>query len=100
MTFDQGQFNFDAKDGEDGYRRWREELDERKRAFESRWGVILGKRVRLQLTGHPHAVDGIITLIEEKKTSAARFDRPTLCIGTIEFSPNEIDSIIRLDDNP
>jgi hypothetical protein len=100
MNFDQGQFNFDAQSGDDGYRRWREELDARKLAFESRYGVILGKRVRLQLCGHPHAVDGIITLIEERKRAPARYHRPTLRIGSIEFSPNEIESILRLDDDP
>ncbi len=96
MNFDQGQFNFDADSGESGYRRWREELDRRKHAFESRWGVILGSRVCLQLRGHPHPVEGVITLIEEENK---RDHRPHLCIGTIEFSPNEVDSIMRLDDD-
>lgn len=98
MTFDQGQFNFDANAGEEGYRRWREELDERKRAFESRWGIILGTKVLLQLRSHLRPITGIITLIEEK--SAAKPRQPHLRIGSIDFCPNEIESIMRIDGNP
>ncbi len=49
MTFDQGEFNFQATGPEDGYRKWREELDAKKRAFEARWGVILGRTVCVTL---------------------------------------------------
>lgn len=52
MSFDQGEFNFNAKGSGDGYRKWREELDARKRAFESLWGVVLGKPVTVSLRHH------------------------------------------------
>ena len=60
MDFDQGQFNFDAKGSEDGFRKWREELDAKKRAFETRWGVILSRRVSVSLKNHAKPVAGIL----------------------------------------
>jgi hypothetical protein len=45
MSFDQGQFNFDANGPEDRYRKWREELDAARQTFERHWGVILSRRV-------------------------------------------------------
>ncbi len=51
MSFDQGELHFSGNDSEEGHRKWQRELQENKRAFEARFGVILGRRVRVQLTG-------------------------------------------------
>jgi len=96
MSFNQGEFNFEARPGEKGYQRWREELDARKRAFEARWGVILGRRVRLQLRDHLHPIEGIIRLREDKQPKNAK--HPLLIINNLEFSAAHIDSLVALDD--
>jgi len=66
MHFDQGEFHFDARNSEEGYRKWREELDAKKRAFESRWGVVLGKRVTVWLENHAKPLSGTLEWIEPK----------------------------------
>lgn len=96
MSFDQGQFNFDAARHEDGYQHWRAELDEQKRAFESRWGIILGRRVSLQLINRDQPLEGIISLMsgeEKHRGSPLR-----LSLKGFVFSPKEIESIKRLDE--
>lgn len=45
MNFDQGEFNFEAQGSEEGYGKWRQELAADQRAFESRWAVVLNRRV-------------------------------------------------------
>jgi len=98
MTFDQGHFNFDARNSEAGYLRWREELDALKRAFESRHGVILGRRVRVELRDYLRPIEGIIHLVEEKKGAKDR--QPHLKIGKLEFTPSEIVNVVALGDAP
>ena len=95
MSFDQGEFNFDAQAGENGYRRWREQLDEAKLAFEHRWGVILGRPVRVNLAGHARSIEGRIQLISPARTSNPKALR--LRINTLDFHPNEIEAIVSLD---
>ena len=93
MTFDQGEFNFDASGSEAGWRRWREELEEKKRAFESRWGVILGKRVSVSLRNHAKPVSGLIEWIEPP--SAHRDQPPRFRLRGLEFGPDEIESLVQ-----
>jgi hypothetical protein len=95
VNFDQGQFNFDAEGSEDGYRRWREDLDERKRAFESRWGVILSRKVSVSLKNHAKPVTGTIEWATRTKRGGA--DNPVFRIRSVEFTTAEIESIIQLD---
>jgi len=94
--FDQGCFNFEAKGDESGYQRWQEELDARKRAFETRWGVILGRRVQLELRDHKRPLTGIIHLTPDP-TRPAGESQPIFRIGSIPFSPSEIESLVALD---
>lgn len=95
MNFDQGQFNFDANGSEGGYRKWREKLDEEKRAFESRWGVILGRKVCVSLMHHAKPLTGLLEWISEPtKTQSPRFR-----IKGIEFAISEIESIVRLEES-
>jgi hypothetical protein len=92
MSFDQGQFDFDAPGSDAGWRRWREQLDERKRAFESRWGVVLGKRVTVFLTDHAKPLSGILEWLEPTKGSA-RNAPPRFKLRGLEFGVGEIESI-------
>ena len=96
MDFDQGQFNFDAKGPEDGFRKWREELDAKKRAFEARWGVILGKSVRVTLRNHAKPLTGVLEWITDPRKKAT--DEPLFRLRGMEFKPAEIESMVRVDD--
>lgn len=93
MSFDQGEFNFEAKGSEAGYRRWREELDERKRAFESRWGVSLGKRVTVSLKNHAKPLVGLLDVIQLPGSS--RNAPPRFRLRGLEFGVDEIESLIQ-----
>ena len=91
--FDQGQFNFDAKGPEDGFRKWREELDEKKRAFESRWGVILSRRVCVSLKDHAKPLRGILEWVNDPKKGS--LVQPLFRLRGVEFSVGEIESILQ-----
>jgi hypothetical protein len=95
MNFDQGEFNFTAKGSEDGYRKWREELDAKKRAFEARWGVILSRRVSVSLKHHAKPLAGILELVAEPKQRDVT--RPLFRLKGLEFGPAEIESIVQED---
>lgn len=93
MSFDQGEFNFEAKGSEAGYRRWREELDEKKRAFESRWGVALGKRVTVSLKDHAKPLSGLLEWIQVPGTSSG--SPPRFRLRGLEFGVEEIESLVQ-----
>ncbi|MDP3851110.1 MAG: hypothetical protein Q8Q59_11440 [Luteolibacter sp.] len=95
MNFDQGQFNFDAQGPEDGYRRWREDLEEAKRAFESRWGVVMGKRVTVWLTNHAKPLSGILEWLPGLRQN--RNAPPRFRLRGLEFGVAEIESIVQED---
>jgi len=98
MDFDQGEFDLSGNGSDEGYRKWLRDLDANKRAFELRNGVVIGRRVRVQLVGELEPMDGMIHVVAQKGArSAARF---RLIMGKREFSPSEIESIVRLDDFP
>lgn len=93
MTFDQGEFNFDAPGSDAGWRRWREELEEKKRAFESRWGVVLGKRVTVWLKDHAKPLTGMIEWREPPRSE--RNAPPRFMLRGLEFGVGEIESIVQ-----
>lgn len=95
MNFDQGEFDFNAGSGDAGYRRWKEQLDEARRAFEQRWGVILDRPVRVRLEGHKRSIEGTIRLVSPPR--AAKPQDIRLRIKSLEFTPADIESIIALD---
>ena len=98
MNFDQGEFDLSGNGSEEGHRKWRQELDEKKRAFEVRFGVILGRRVRVQLAGELKPLEGLIYLISKDTRQAGAKLR--LQLGSREFIASEIESIIRIDNEP
>jgi len=95
MNFDQGEMDFSGNGSEEGHRKWQRELDDNKRAFETRFGVILGRRVRVQLTGELGPLEGMIYLVSRKTPQSAAPVR--LCLGNREFTPREIESIVSLE---
>jgi len=94
MDFNQGELDFNQPNDGSGYRKWQEELDLRKKEFESRYGIILGSRVRLTLIGEDKPLEGIITLASQKppKNRAAL----PLRLAHREFTLAQIESIMRL----
>lgn len=95
MNFDQGEFNFDAKGSEEGFRKWREELDAKKRAFETRWGVILSRRVRISLKDHAKPLTGVMEWVSDPKKN--RDSTPLFRLRGLEFTPADIESIVQED---
>jgi hypothetical protein len=95
MNFDQGEFDFDAKGSEAGFRKWREELDAKKRAFERRWGVILSKRVRVELRDYAKPLTGVLEWVSDPKTG--RQGPPVFRLKGAEFGVGEIVSIVQED---
>jgi len=95
VDFDQGQFNFEAKGSEDGFRKWREELDAKKRAFETRWGVILSRRVSVSLKDHAKPVTGVLEWVSDPKRKNA--GAPIFRIKALEFGPGDIESIVQVE---
>lgn len=98
MSFDQGQFNFDSKTSEDGYRKWREELDAEKLAFETRWGIILSRRVCVSLLNHQKPLIGILEWVR-KPAKPTHNGQPLLRLKGAEFTPANIESIIQLEND-
>jgi hypothetical protein len=95
INFDQGEFNFAASGSEEGYRKWREELDAKKRAFEARWGVILSRKVSVSLKDHAKPLVGILELLADPKKRDASL--PLFRLRGLEFTPAEIESIVQVD---
>ncbi|MFM2167935.1 MAG: hypothetical protein RIS79_2306 [Verrucomicrobiota bacterium] len=77
--------------GEDGFARWKADMDTARRAFEHRWGVPLGKRVRLQLRGEPREREGLLRALEEQGSSTLR-----LSLDGHVFAMTQIESVSRL----
>lgn len=90
MHFDQGEFNFNSKGSEEGYRRWRQELEEKQRSFETRWGVILSRRVIVSLKNHAKPLTGLLEIVSSPKQG-----QPVFRIKGLEFTPAEIESMLQ-----
>jgi hypothetical protein len=95
MSFNQGEFNFNATGPEDGYRRWRAELDAKKRAFETRWGVILGRTVCVTLRDHVKPLSGILEWVADAKIATPK--SPQFRIKGVLFTVSDIESIVQVD---
>ena len=96
MSFDQGQFDFDAKGIDAGWRNWREEMDARKRAFEARWGVVLGARVTVCLREYDKPFTGILEWLNPDQNEMNR--PPRFRLRGLEFGHEEIESLVKTDD--
>lgn len=79
---------------EDGFARWKEDAETARRAFEKRWGVPLGKLVRVQLRGEAREREGLLRVAEEPAGSSAKALRLTL--GGHTFAAAQIESLVRV----
>ena len=80
---------------EDGFARWKEEAEAAKRAFEKRWGVPLGKLVRVQLRGEAAEREGLLRVVEEAaEGKSAKQLRLTIAGHT--FAAAQIESVVRV----
>lgn len=79
---------------EEGFARWKEEAEHAKRAFERRWGVPLGKPVRVLLRGESREREGLLRVVEEPAGSSAKALRLTL--GGHAFAAAQIESLVRV----
>jgi hypothetical protein len=96
MDFNQGEFDLSGNGSEEGYRKWQLDLDEKKRAFEVRHGVLIGRKVRVQLIGELNPLEGMIYLVSPKTPQSGAQIR--LSLGNREFTPRQIESIVRIED--
>jgi len=99
MNLEQGEIDFTADNPEDGYKNWLKELIKHQRELESRWGIILGKKVRVYLRDYDHPFEGVISIDKQAssktKPNQAR-QPPRLIIGHHTFHAGEIKSISTL----
>lgn len=79
---------------EGGFARWKEEAEAAKRAFEQRWGVPLGKPVRVLLRGEAVEREGLLRVAEEPAGKSAKHLRLTLAGHT--FAAAQIESVVRM----
>lgn len=79
---------------EEGFARWKEEAEAAKRAFERRWGVPLGKPVRVQLRGESREREGLLRVVEEAAGNSSKQLRLTL--GGHAFLAAQIESLVRV----
>ena len=80
--------------GEDGFARWKEEAESAKRAFAKRWGVPLGKPVRVQLRGEAREREGLLRVVEEAAGNSAKPLR--LMLGGHVLAAGQIESVVRV----
>jgi len=83
-----------ASADEAGFSAWKAEAEAARRAFERRWGIPLGKLVRVQLRGEPREREGLLLAVEETKRQPTKQLR--LRLGTYVFSASQIESVVRV----
>lgn len=79
-------------DNDQGYTQWKAEADAARRAFEQRWGIPLGKRVRVQLRGEVREREGLLLAVAETPSKTAKQLR--LRLGTQVFPASQIESLV------
>lgn len=83
-----------ANSDEAGYSAWKSEVGAEQITFEKRWGVSLGKAVRIQFKGLPETIEGVLRAVEEK--GGGRPCRLRLQMGDQVFFSHQIESLVRL----
>lgn len=76
----------------DGYERFQLERQAALRDFQKRWGVPLGKSIRVQLSSHSLPLEGILRL-DENSPPHPRYVR--LIIADHRFHSGQIESLVR-----
>lgn len=83
-----------ASSDEGGFAAWKAEAEATRRAFEQRWGIPLGKLVRVQLRGEPREREGLLLAVEE--ATHTRSKKLRLRLGTHLFLASQIESVVRV----
>lgn len=78
-----------------GYEAWQRQQQEQKKAFEKKWGIPLGCRVRVQLTTQGRPIEGLIRFASDDPKEASAKER-FLRIQDTAFSPREVESLTRV----
>ncbi len=91
MDFNQGELDSNQPASEHGYRKWQQELDQRKKEIENRFGIILGKPVIVRLTGEDVPLQGVITIISATMPKVR--SQLLLQIGRRQFTLAQIETI-------
>ncbi len=76
-----------------GYAAWKSEAEVAKRAFEQRWGVPLGKPVRVRLRDEAREREGCLFVAEEVPQGRGW----RLRLGTEVFEASRIESVVRVE---
>jgi hypothetical protein len=84
-----------AQSQSSGYEAWQSQQLEQKKAFEKKWGIPLGCRVRIQLTTQGRPIEGLIRLASDDLAPATAKER-FLRIQDTVFSPREVESLTRV----
>ena len=96
LDAEQPEFDFAAPASEQGYRQWRARLDEQRRTFEQRFGIVLAKPVEVLLKNHDFPLRGILQIVNPEPSKAAP-NQLTLKLKNLEFKLGDIVSITRVD---
>ncbi|RME93716.1 MAG: hypothetical protein D6766_07625 [Verrucomicrobia bacterium] len=91
----QGVFDFESGNP-DGFANWEREQAARLAAIRGEWGLPLGRRVRVALVGVDAELEGRLELAEQPRAIDRRHPL-ALRIGSVRFSSEEIEQLIRLD---
>ena len=85
-----------AYQDESGYHAWKTAELAARQALEQRWGVPLGKAVRVRLRGELHEREGILRVVPHSgQKPSAGFQTLRLSIGGHEFSVSELEQVTR-----
>ncbi len=96
MKSNQIDFDFKTPASEDGYHKWRQEVDAQRAAFEKRWGIIIGQRVSVKLFNYDKPLEGVLFAKEEpNRTKPGK--QLTIHLGTHRITLSEIESILRIE---
>lgn len=79
---------------EAGFAAWREKETTARREFERRWGVPIGKRVRVALVDGSPPLEGVLNVVEGCTKQPRK--QVMLRIGKREFPSTQIHSLVRL----
>jgi hypothetical protein len=94
---DHPQFDFDAPNAPDGYKRWQAQRYACRQELAERLGLPLGRGVEVWLKDGV-LLRGLLNLAEEPLfVEADRMATLELVVDKIRFRPSEIESCVRLD---
>lgn len=84
-----------ASAGHQGYETWKTEVAQARLAFEQRWGIPLGRAVRVRLRGEWQDREGVLRLADDAGPKKGR--GVELRLGDHRFAASQIESVVRVD---